>query len=130
MKRSRRPERLTRKTRAMKAIGRYLELKGAEILEEGWAHGEDMADYIAEDGGEGAFVFGRVHENAGAGIPDGRLDRKAFERLAAAYLAEHPELADCGVRADTVDVLVLSGSRAMVRHHVNALSACGLDLLP
>ena len=118
------------KTRAMKAIGRYLELRGCEVLEEGWAHGEDMADYIAEDGGEVAFVFGRVHENAGAGIPDGLIDRKAFERLAAAYLAEHPELADCGVRADTVDVLVLSGSRAMVRHCVNAITACGFDLLP
>lgn len=115
--------------RATRAIGRYLELKGYEILEEGWAHGDDRADYIVEDAGEVAFVFGSVHENAGAGIPDGRVDRKSFERLAAAYLAEHPELADCAVRADTVAVLVLSNDRAMVRHCVNALSACGLDLL-
>ena len=34
------------KTRAMKAIGRYLELKGSEILEEGWAHGDDRANVI------------------------------------------------------------------------------------
>ena len=117
-------------TRATKAIGRYLELKGSEILEEGWAHGDDRVDYIVDDAGEVAFVFGHVHENMGAGIPDERIDRKSFERLAAAYLAEHPELADCAVRADTVTVLVLSSDRAMVRHCVNALSACGLDLLP
>lgn len=117
-------------TRAMKAIGRYLELRGAEILEEGWAHGDDKADYIICDEDAVAFVFGYVHENMGAGIPDERIDRKSFERLAAAYLAEHPEHADCAVRADTVTVLVLSSDRAMVRHYVNALSACGLDLLP
>ena len=116
--------------RAMKAIGRYMELKGCEVLEEGWAHGDDKADYIIEDGGELAFVFGHVHGNVGAGIPDERIDRKAFERLAAAYLAEHPEFADCAVRADSVAVLVLSENRAMIRHCVNALSACGLDLLP
>lgn len=118
------------KNRAMKAIGRYLELKGYEILEEAWAHGDDRADYIIEDEGELAFVFGRVHENAGAGIPDEAIDRKAFERLAAAFLAEHPEFADCAVRADSVAVLILSSDRAMIRHCVNALSACGLDLLP
>ena len=40
--------------KAMKAIGRYLELRGCEVLEDGWAHGEDKADYITysneEDG--------------------------------------------------------------------------------
>ncbi len=115
------------KMRAMKAIGRYLELKGAEILEEGWAHGGDVADYIVDDCGEIAIVFGRVHENAGAGIPDEHIDRKSFERLAAASLAE---LADCALRADAVAVLVISGERAIVRHHVNAIAAYGLDLLP
>ena len=116
--------------KAMKAIGRYLELRGCEVLEEGWAHGEDKADYIMADEGAIAFVFGHVHENVGVGIPDERIDRKSFERLAAAYLAEHPEHADCAVRADEVTVLILSNDRAMVRHCVNALSACGLDLLP
>ena len=88
-----------------------------------------MADYIVEDGGEVAVVFGRVHENAGAGIPDETVDRKSFERLAAAYQAEHPELAECAVRADMVTALVLSGDRAIIRHYVNAIAACGLDLL-
>ena len=63
----------------------------AERIYEGWAHGGDVADYIVDDGGEIAIVFGRVHENAGDGIPDEHVDRKSFERLAAAYLAEHPE---------------------------------------
>ena len=118
------------KKRAMKAIGRYLELKGCEILEEGWPHGDDKVDYIVDDEGTVAFVFGQVSANCGEGIPDWAIDRKEFERLAAAYFAEHPELADCAVRADMASILVLSNDRAIIRHHVNALSACGLDLRP
>ena len=118
------------KKRAKKAIGRYLELKGCEILDESWSHGGDTVDYVVDDAGTVAFVFGSVSENQGAGIPDGAVDRKEFERLAAAYLSEHPELADCEVRADAVSALVLNDSRAMIRHHVNALGACGLDLRP
>ena len=88
------------KKRAMKAIGRYLELKGYEVLEEGWCHGKDKVDYIVDDCGCIAFVFGHAEENVGNGIPMKPIDRKKFERLAAAYLAEHPEHADCEVRAD------------------------------
>lgn len=110
----------TRK-RAMEAVGRYLELRGCEVLEEGWAHGSDKVDYIVDDEGAVAFVFGRVSANRGEGIPDEAVDRKAFERLAAAYFAEHPELAVCEVRADMVALLVLADDRAIIRHHVNAL---------
>ena len=118
------------KKRAMKAIGRYLELKGCEIIEEGWLHGDDKVDYIVDDEGTVAFMFGSVSTNSGAGIPDATIDRKEFERLAAAYFAEHPELADCAVRADQASILVISDSRAIIRHHVNALGVCGLDLRP
>ena len=118
------------KKRATAAIARYLELKGCEILEEGWSHGGDTADFIVLDGFEIAFVFGFASENIGEGIPDRAIDRKTFERLAAAYLAEHPDHVDCAVRADIVSLLVLSDNRAMIRHHVNAIDAGGLDLRP
>lgn len=116
------------KKKAMKAIGRYLQLKGCDVLEESWQHGEDRVDYIVDDDGAVAFVFGSVSDNCGAGIPNRLVDRKEFERLVAAYFTEHPELADCEVRADLASILVLSSDRAIIRHHVNALSACGLDL--
>ena len=111
------------KKRAKKAIGRILELKGCEILEEGWSHGKDKVDFIIDDDGCIAFVFGYVRDNLGKGIPEESIDRKKFERLAAAYLAEHPEHVDCAVRADAISLLVLSDNRAMVRHYVNALNA-------
>lgn len=93
-------------------------------------HGDDKVDYIVDDEGTVAFVFGSVSANSGAGIPNAAIDRKGFERLAAAYFAEHPELADCAVRADQASILVVSDSRAIIRHHVNALGVCGLDLRP
>ena len=111
------------KKRAMKAIGRYLELKGYESLEEGWCHGKDKVDYIIDDYGCIAFVFGHAEENAGKGIPAKPVDRKRFERLAAAYLTEHPDLVDCEVRADEASILILSDTRAVIRHYVNALGA-------
>ena len=111
------------KKRAKKAIGRFLELKGCEILEEGWCHGKDKVDYIIDDYGCIAFVFGHAEENAGKGIPAKPVDRKRFERLAAAYLTEHPDLVDCEVRADEASILILSDTRAVIRHYVNALGA-------
>ena len=111
------------KKRAMKAIGRYLELKGYEVLEESWCHGKDRVDYIIDDYGCIAFVFGHAVENACKGIPAKPVDRKRFGRLAAAYLTEHPELVDCDVRADEASILILSESRAVIRHYVNALGA-------
>ena len=53
-----------------------------------------------------------VAADHGPDMPDERPDRGRFERLAAAYLAEHP---------DGGDILVVNGDRALLRHHRNAL---------
>lgn len=70
--------------KAKQGVRHYLELKGYEILEEGWCHGKDSMDFIAEDGdGALAFIDCEVNSNAGEGIPERAPDRKAFERIAA-----------------------------------------------
>ena len=43
-------------TRAKKGIRVYLKRRGFEILEEGWAHGGDVADFIACDEDDLVFV--------------------------------------------------------------------------
>lgn len=115
----------TTNQRAMQGVRRYLELKGFEILEDGWCHGKDSIDFIArDDDDELVFVKCSIHGNEGEGIPEQQVDRKAFERIAAAYLAE----SDCDnttVRFDTVSLLVIGDSRALLRHHINALSPLG-----
>lgn len=109
-------------TRAHAATRRYLELKGFEVLEQDWAHADDSIDFIAADSGDLVFIETRVSMNAGTGIPEVPVDRAAFERLAAAYLAES-DYVDCSIRFDMVSILVIGGDRALLRHCVNAIGS-------
>ena len=112
-------------SKANQAIRRYLEMKGFEILEDGWAHGQDSVDFIARDENDVlVFVVTQVRDNVGEGIPEIARDRKGFERIAAAYLAD-ADITDCAVRLDTVSLLVIGNDRALLKHHVNALGEVG-----
>lgn len=113
-------------SKAMSGIKTYLERKGFEILEEGWAQGNDSVDFIAHDDEDESilvFISCGITGNTGDGFPEDRLDRDTLERLAVAYLAEHTEEADFMVRFDYVNMLVIGESRALFRHHRNALTA-------
>ena len=114
----------TTTSKAHQAIRRYLEMKDFEVIEESWAHGQDSIDFIARDGDALAFIATQVYENAGEGFPEIAHDRNAFERIAAAYLAES-DFVDCAVRLDVVSLLVVGRDRALLKHHVNALSEVG-----
>lgn len=116
----------TTTTKTRQAIRRYIELRGFEIIEDGWAHGKDEIDFIARDTEDGDLVFvaAEAHTDGGKGIPAEKLDRGAFERIAAAYLAS-ADIDNCTVRLDTVSLLVLNDSRGLIRHHRNALSEVG-----
>jgi putative endonuclease len=112
----------TIKDKANKAATTFLERKGYDILEEGWAHGTDAVDVIARDDEDMVFVDVLV-KSAGLDMPEEKPDRGKFERIAAAYLAELGDEENFAVRYDMVSILVLSDSRALLRHHINALSA-------
>ena len=116
-------------TKARKAMRRYLELRGFEVLEDGWAHGKDAADFIAIDGENGDLVFvsTEARANGNGEFPGFEPDREAFERLAAAYLTD-ADVTDRAVRLDVLSMLVLSESRGLIRHHVNVLSAWSGDV--
>lgn len=56
--------------KAIQAARRYLELKGFEILEDGWCHGKDTIDFIATgEDGELVFISCEVNANAGEASP-------------------------------------------------------------
>ena len=114
--------------RAMRGIERFLERRGMKIIEAGWAHGNDKVDFIADDDGELVFISCTVRVNDGGGLGTEQVNRKAFERVAAAYLAEHLDIPEGAVRHDVVSMLVLGDSKALIRHHLNALSEAGNDL--
>lgn len=56
-------------TRAKKGIRVYLKRRGFEILEEGWAHGGDVADFIACDEDDLVFVHCQITQNGGRDFP-------------------------------------------------------------
>lgn len=89
----------------------YLEHRGFEIIEKGWAHGDASVDYVSGD------------DNGG--FPGEPVDREASDRLAIAYLADHPESGDCIIRFDSMSLVAAAADddQALLRYHRNALCA-------
>ena len=54
--------------KAMRGIERFLERRGMEILETGWAHGNDKIDFIAKDEDDLAFISCTIRTNEGNGL--------------------------------------------------------------
>ena len=107
--------------RSCGAIRAYLEHRGIEVLEEGWAHGSDDIGFIAMDEGELAFVDAAA-KCGGHGMPQEEPDRKRFERIAAAYLAESEVEGLTSIRYDIASLLVVGSEGAFLRHHKNVLN--------
>lgn len=42
--------------------------------------------------------------------------------MTLAYLATNPDGSDCTARFDKLSILVIGESRALIRHHINAMS--------
>ena len=116
------------KQSAVKTAKRYLELKGLEIVGENWSR-DGLAgaiDLIASDCGEIVFATVSPAElGDDLGFREEPLSREQFELLAATWLDEHVEElenSDYPIRFDRISMLILSESRAVLRHHVNALT--------
>jgi putative endonuclease len=108
--------------KAVQAANAFLSRKGYEILEEGWAHGADVADIVAKDGDAGCLVIADVLvKDDGLDMPEEKPDRDKFERIAAAYLAGLDEATDFSIRYDIISILVINSGKALLRHHINAL---------
>jgi putative endonuclease len=112
----------TIETKALKAAATYLERRGFEIIEEMWAHGSDSVDIIAREDDDLVFVDVQVRDDGAREMPEEQPDRDRFERIAVAYLAESGDEADFAIRYDIISLLVIGGSKALLRHHRNALS--------
>lgn len=107
--------------RSHEAIRAYLEHRGIEVLEEGWAHGPDGIGFIAMDEGELVFVE-TMTKCGGCDMPQEEPDWERFERIAAAYLAESEVEGLTSIRYDIVSLLVVGSGKALLRHHHNVLN--------
>lgn len=95
---------------------------------DGWAHGKDKIDFVVHDEDELVFVATTILDNEGTGHGTEAPDHKMFERIAAAYLAEHLDTPEGTVWFDIVAMLILGDSKALLRHHRNALGMDSNDL--
>lgn len=113
------------KQRAVQAAERFLRCRGYDVVDAGWESPAGGIDIVARDGGALVFVEVAVRDGASGGFPPSRNEdeqRARREGAAIAYLAERG--ADEGpVRFDDVALVVLAPDRALVRHHINSLSA-------
>ena len=114
------------KQRAVQAAERFLYRRGYEIVDVGWKSPAGGIDIVARDGDELVFVEVAARDGASAGFPPNRNGgelRARREGAAVAYLAEN--IADEGpVRFDDVALVIVAPDRALIRHHINSLSAC------
>lgn len=110
--------------KATKAASRYLEPRGYTVLETAWKCPAGTCDVIAEDGDAIVFVDVSARRDNDKGFPTeqcGAGVRERREMVALAWFAEHEDAVDMAIRFDNIAMLVMGDSRAMIRHHLNAL---------
>ena len=113
--------------RCMEATRQFLERNGYEILGTDYACDAGVADVIALDDGVLCFIGVQVNSGTEEGWSFEDVTpqkRKVWEQVAICYFAEHavnPGLDNMIVRFDLINVIAVSESRILLRHHVNAL---------
>lgn len=113
--------------RGVEAAKEFLARRGYEIMTVDYVCDAGQIDIIAYDPKCEAIVFTEVmtrkYKNATQGFPGERTNktkRDRLEKVAADYLAQTEGLDDVQVRFDVISILVLDGSKAFLRHHINA----------
>ena len=113
--------------KAVKAATRFIERKGYELLDTGWASPEGtQIDLIASDGDTLVFIDVTATEYGEGGFEGSKVKRGDLEIAAASWLAVNSPDGEIQVRFDIIDMLVVSVDRALLRHHINAFS-CGAE---
>lgn len=113
--------------KAVKAATRFIECKGFELLGTGWTPPEGtQIDLIASDEDTLVFIDVTATEYGESGFEGGKVKRSDLEIAAAAWLAGNSPNDEIQVRFDIIDMLVVSADRALLRHHITALS-CGVE---
>lgn len=114
--------------RAIEAAAKFVDRRGYEVLDKAWSAKEGISvDLVARDGDTIVFIDVAGREGIEKGLPeeDPAGCRQRMEIAAARWLAEHAEeFADVAIRFDLIVLMVIDESRALLRHHINALG-CG-----
>lgn len=115
------------KEKAVRAAEQFLVQRGYEVVESNWrSEGGSSIDLVARE--DGTLVFVDVYARSGIdrGMPEegGESSRERREIAAATWLSEHADdegIADTPVRFDSIAMMLVSESRALLKHHINCL---------
>lgn len=109
--------------RAVEVSVNFLTRKGYEILDRDWQADGAAIDIVAKDDEGIAFVA--VTATTGSqGFEEPKASRTSRELAAAQWLAANGgDLANVAVRFDDIAMVVVSDSRGILRHHINALGS-------
>lgn len=119
------------KEKALAAAERYLEHRGYALIESlPELPGGGFTDIVANDGNAIVFIEVIAKDGTDTGFPE-ELDsehvREAKEMAAIRWLERQGgRYGDMIVRFDVVSMLVLSPDRALIRHHINAMTEFAL----
>lgn len=109
--------------KAIRMATKFCEGKGFEILATGWeGPAGKSADIVADDGGTICFIGVTVHDLSENGFGRFRVDRAAWEAVAAHWFASDAFTHDATVRFDRCDIMIVGKGRALLRYCTNALS--------
>lgn len=109
--------------KAIEAVAAFCRRKGYEVLATGWeSPSGQSADIVAVDEGVICFIEVAASDCPEEGFGDAPVDRSAWERAAAAWLAANAPEDDARIRFDRCDILILGEGRALLRYCTNALS--------
>lgn len=111
-------ENIVNHIKAVRFATKYAKRRGYEIIE---LKTNSEFDFICLD--EDTLVFAVVAAGESS-MPEILLDRAKMESAAVLWLAsdEALEFADCTIRFDTIALQIFNDDRALVKHHINALS--------
>lgn len=110
-----------------------MEHRGYTVLETAWKCPAGTCNVIAENDDAIVFVDVSARRDTDKGFPTERCGagvRERREMVALAWFAEHEEAVDMTIRFDSIAMLVMGDSRAMIRHHLNALGGAIEQLQP
>lgn len=104
------------------AAATFLDRRGYEIIEQPWADDVDSpVSIVAQDGETLVFISVAAHRDSDS-FPAEHLNREKLEGFAIDWLKDNRDHADCAVRFDHIGLLLLSTDRALIKHHINAMS--------
>lgn len=115
-------------TKVNKAAAMFLDRRGYEIIDEPWKREGGMlpVDIVARDEETIVFVSTRGKNiESGAHFEDASLDRDKLEAFAVNWFSDNAEeLDENPFRFDAISILVMGddAKKALLRHHINALS--------